>query len=371
MTPKQRILISLNHQQPDRVPMFANLTPQMATKIEKTLNLPLSMPIPSFLSTRLSHYEVLLKLGNDAVGIGACYPTSSPLEHLEDGSMKDEWGIHYKRVGYYDEIIERPLSEAKSLSDVRTYRFPDPLAEGRYNFAKEMIRKYKDNFAIVADLECTIFELSWGLVGMEKFLIDLLSGKPYIFELMDKVAQFNIEVGRQLIKLGADIIWTGDDFGTQKGMLISPRLWREIFKPRMRVIFKEFKKANPNIKIAYHSCGSIVPIIEDLIEIGLDILNPIQPRANGMDLGILKQKYGEELSFFGGIDEQKILPFGSPHQVEEEVKKKIKLAGSGGGYILSPAHNIQPDTPVENVFKMYKTVHLMGQEKKFNLSPSV
>lgn len=161
--------------------------------------------------------------------------------------------------------------------------------------------------------------------------------------------------------MGVDIVLTGDDFGTQRGMLIYPQIWRRIFKPRYARVFRELKELNPAIKIAYHSCGSIVPIIPDLIEIGLDILNPLQPRAAGMDGKILKKKYGDRLSFFGAIDEQKVLPFKSPEEVKEEVRVKISDLAPGGGYILAPAHNIQPDTPLENIFAMYEAVNEHGR----------
>jgi len=246
------------------------------------------------------------------------------------------------------------------VEEVDEFKMPDPLAPGRWDLAEKMIKRYKDNFAIVGDLETTIFELSWNLVGMEKFLMDLIMEKPYVFALMDKVMEYNLACGKKMVELGVDMIWTGDDFGTQKGMLLSPEIWRKVFKPRMQYIFKELRKVNPGIKIAYHSCGSIFPIIPDLIEIGLDVLNPIQPRAKDMDLAKLKQKFGDELVFFGGVDEQKVLPFGDVKQVEDEVKLRIAQAGQGGGFIIAPAHNIQPDTPLENIYAYFEAIKKYG-----------
>jgi uroporphyrinogen-III decarboxylase len=137
---------------------------------------------------------------------------------------------------------------------------------------------------------------------------------------------------------------------------MSPQMWRDVFKPRIGKMFKAFRKLNPGIKLAWHSCGSIVPIIPDFIELGLDILNPIQPMAQGMDAGFLKKTYGDRLAFFGGIDIQQLLPFGTPEEVKRNVKEKISILGKGGGYIVAPAHNIQLDTPLENIFALFEAV---------------
>ena len=156
--------------------------------------------------------------------------------------------------------------------------------------------------------------------------------------------------------MGVDILWCGDDFGGQQGMLLDPDTWRRIFKPRIRFMFEAFRKASPGIKLAWHSCGSIGPIIPDFIELGLDILNPIQPLARGMDPVCLKENFGRDLVFFGGIDVQELLPHGSPAKIRDEVKRRIEILGKDGGYIVAPAHNIQPDTPVENVSALFEAV---------------
>ncbi|RPH97545.1 MAG: hypothetical protein EHM72_13495, partial [Calditrichaeota bacterium] len=165
----------------------------------------------------------------------------------------------------------------------------------------------------------------------------------------------------ELIRMGVDVIWCGDDFGGQNGMIMSPELWREIFKPRIRTIFEAFRRENPNVKIAWHSCGSILPIIPDFIEIGLDILNPLQPLARDMDPLFLKRKFGRDLIFFGGIDVQELLPYGHPQQIKDQVRHCIKVLGENGGYIVAPAHNIQNDTPVENVLAMFEAVKSFGR----------
>jgi uroporphyrinogen-III decarboxylase len=189
---------------------------------------------------------------------------------------------------------------------------------------------------------------------MEKFLMDLMLEPEYQGFLMDKIMHYIIAAGTQLIKMGVDILWCGDDFGTQSGMIMDPDTWRKVFKPRIKFMFDEFRKVRPDIKIAWHSCGSILPIIPDFIELGLDILNPIQPMAQGMDPVFLKRTYGKDLVFFGGIDVQHLLPFGTPRMISDEVRRRIDILGKDGGYIVAPAHNIQPDTPVENIMAFFE-----------------
>jgi uroporphyrinogen decarboxylase len=359
MTSKERVTKTLNFETPDRVPVIANLTPQVAERLGKVMNLPYQAE-DSFLSTRVSHTEILLELGNDAVVIGACRAKNKPTVILENGHLNDEWNLEYGNVGIYMDAVKRPLSEITSIEELNQYDFPDPHAEGRWELAEKISKKYKDDYYVVGDMEASLFELSWGLVGLDKFLIDLTLEEPYIFELMDRVQAYSIACGKKMIDLGADMLWTGDDFGTQRGMMISPQMWETYFKPRMTQMIHAFKTYKPEIKIAYHSCGSIFPIIEGLCEAGIDVLNPIQPAAMDMELGRLKELFGNRLAFFGGVDVQEVLPNGTVEEIYQEVQDKIRAGGDQGGYIIAPAHNIQPDTSNENVFAFFEAVKKFG-----------
>ena len=155
--------------------------------------------------------------------------------------------------------------------------------------------------------------------------------------------------------MGVDMIWTGDDMGMQTGMLISPRIWRKFFKARMANFIASLKAINPQVKVAYHSDGNIFAIIPDLIEIGLDVLNPIQPAC--MDPVQLKKSFGDRLCFWGSMDEQYTLPFGTPEQVRQEVLTRLRTLGKNGGLILGPTHHVQLDTPMENFWAMINTIH--------------
>jgi uroporphyrinogen decarboxylase len=184
----------------------------------------------------------------------------------------------------------------------------------------------------------------------------MLSEPPYFNKLMETIMEVNMTIGIELIRRGVDIIWAGDDFGGQHGMLIDPDLWRKHFKPRISYMFENFRNENPSIRIAWHTCGSVVPIIPDFIEIGLDILNPIQPEAKGMDPFYLKKEFGKDLVFFGGISVQELLPKGPPSMIKNEVHRISNILGKDGGYIIAPAHNIQDDTPVENILAFFEAV---------------
>ena len=360
MTSRERFLKTIHGGLPDRPPIFATFTPQIAHKMSQAIGVPYEEPIDSLLSTRISHMNLLTQLGNDAVAIAACAPKDFPTRTDPDGLITNEWGMRFKDVGLYNEFIEFPLANAETEYDIERYPFPDPFAEGRFDAAKAALKKYGKNYGIIGELETTIFETAWYLVGLEKFLTDLMLGARYVEPLLDRIMNINIDIGKELIRLGADMIWCGDDFGGQHGMIMSPDIWRAVFKPRIKYVFQEFRHVNPDIKIAWHSCGSIVPIISDFIEIGLDILNPIQPLAKDMTPELLKREFGRDLCFFGGIDVQDLLPHGSPQQIKDEIKRRIDILGRDGGYIVAPAHNVQDDTPVENVLAMFKVVKDMN-----------
>jgi uroporphyrinogen decarboxylase len=360
MDSRERFLCTISGGEPDRSPFYASLTPQVAQMLSALLNLPYETPADSLVSTRISHMDLLASMGVDAIGVGATTPTDHPTVTTSDGLITNEWGMVFKNAGLYNEFYSFPLANAETVADIEAYPFPDPFADGRFEMAKSTIQKYGKEYGIIADLECSIFETAWYLVGLEKFFMDLMMETPYVEALLDKVAYINTETGKELIRLGADVIWCGDDFGSQQSCLMDMGTWRKYFKPRMKKMFDEFRQVNPDIKIAWHTCGAIVDLIPDLIEIGLDILNPIQPMAVGMDPEFLKQNFGKEIMFFGGICVQDLLPNGTPESIKKEVQRRAKILGENGGYIIAPAHNIQADTPVENVFALFDAVKCLA-----------
>jgi uroporphyrinogen decarboxylase len=354
MDSRERTLKAIHHQSPDRPPLYVSLTPQMAEKLSNALHLPYEEPIDAMESARISHMELLTRMGVDIVATAPTVAPAAPTITLPDGRIKNEWGMLFRNVGIYAEFAEYPLANALTEKDILDFHFPDANAPGRFDTALQMMSAYGKKYGMIGDVETMFFEMSWYLTGLEKFLTDLMMEAEYQALLMDRIMHYIIEAGKRLIHMGVDILWCGDDFGSQQGMIMDPDTWRKVFKPRIKYMFEEFRKVRPGIKIAWHSCGSILPIIPDFIEVGLDILNPIQPLAHGMDPIFLKQTYGKDLVFFGGIDVQHLLPYETPQKIKDEVKRRVDILGKDGGFIIAPAHNIQPDTPVENVMAFFE-----------------
>ncbi len=200
----------------------------------------------------------------------------------------------------------------------------------------------------------TIWETAWALRGLERLMMDLIDNPELAQRILDIPYHYHLTAAKKLVAMGVDMIWLGDDVGSQQGMIMAPDMWRTLFKPRMAAFIRTLKEINPELKVAYHSCGDIRPIIGDLVDIGLDVLNPIQPAC--LDLQQLAEAYEDKLCFWGSIDEQQTLPFGTPDDVEQEVATRIKTLGRNGGLILGPTHHVQLDTPMENFWAMVNAI---------------
>ena len=217
-----------------------------------------------------------------------------------------------------------------------------------------MIKNFKDEYWITGVTVTTMFEAAWALRGYERMLTDFVLNPELAERLLEIPYQYHLTAAKKLTSMGVDMIWIGDDVGGQNAMIVSPKMWRKFFKPRMANFIGSLKEINPDVKVAYHSDGNIYPIIPDLIEIGLDVLNPVQPAS--MDPAKLKEDYGDRLCFWGSIDEQHTLPFGSAADVTSEVKTRLQTIGKNGGLILGPTHHVQLDTPMENFWAMINTI---------------
>jgi uroporphyrinogen decarboxylase len=355
MTHKERLLTAINHEEPDRVPICAWYTPEA----EKKLLRHLSVESEATETYKAAGGPLPILMDHDFLitWMGPC--TSYYTDPAEE--YTDEWGIGWKWFrnsagGAYTEMVHHPLAD---ITDPSKFAMPDFSREERYAGACQMVTEHGKEYAIMGGLACTLFELAWYLRGMENVMADMVGNKDFMHAYLDRLMQWIDEAGRRMVGLGVDIIWIGDDFGMQDRMLISPKLFREFIKPRYERLFSTWKAINPNVKIAFHSDGEIYAIIPDLIEVGLDILNPVQPKS--MDPARLKKQYGKNLTFWGTIDIQEVLPFGTPQQVASEVKLRLDTVGRGGGLIISPAHNIQPEVPIENILTFYETAKTAGR----------
>lgn len=351
---RERILTALHHEEPDRCPMQISFTPEFAERLRKEL----------LIKTQSLHnphgggntYELERALGEDMLLTSVGWANS----YYQEGEMyTDEWGVGWKSVsyqtpygiGHYTEIQHHPLADEKCVS---SYKPPDPNRPELYADAEWTLRQYQQEYWIVGVTVTTIFETAWALRGYERMLSDFVLDPDLAEAILNFPFQYHLTAARRLVEMGVDMIWIGDDVGTQTGMLISPRHWRKFLKPRLAEFIATLKAIRPEVKIAYHSDGNIDSIIPELIEIGLDVLNPIQPRC--MDPARLKRAYGDRLCFWGSIDEQYTLPFGTPEDVRGEILTRLKTIGRGGGLILGPTHHVQLDTPMENFWAMVNTI---------------
>ena len=256
-----------------------------------------------------------------------------------NGPRVDEWGVTWND----NYAMEHPLEESWELVD--DLQFPDPHSPGRFEHIPAELNGNEDEYRL-ATVWCTLFERMWQLRGMGNLFRDQYRHREQFARLRDRVLQFDIGVLEVWLEMGVDGVWFSDDWGTQEGLLINPTLWRELYKPWYEKLFGMVHEGGAHVWL--HSCGNVTEIIPDLIQIGLDVLNPVQSRA--MDVDELGRTYGGKLCFWGGLDVQVTVPRGKPEDIDQEVRHLIEVFGShNGGYIGGTSHTILPDAPVENI----------------------
>ena len=210
---------------------------------------------------------------------------------------------------------------------------------------KGKVHQYGEEYNVVAYHNALLFERAWSLVGFERLLIEMYDDPKGVEAILDAITETQCEIAQHFVETGIHVARTGDDWGSQKGMLFSPKLWRRFIKPRLKMIWQIYQENG--IPIIHHSCGDIQDIVGDLVEMGLDMLNPLQPEA--MDLKELVKLYGSQLSFYGGISVQNVLPFGTAADILEAVKECVDTLGKYGGYMIAPSQSITSDVPTSNV----------------------
>lgn len=352
MNSRERVFKALSRTGvPDRVPLQFDLCRSLTDAFGEKLGIPIHYTTSYFedVTYRISANELRTAMGSDCVVVGGSLPRGYEHPVTDEGYIINEFGMVMRQGPIYMEVVDAPLKHATTVQDVLDHPYPDAYAEGRMDDAKKYVERYKDDYFIVGDVEVGLFEFSWHHVGMEKFMIDMAMGEDYVFALIDRVQEFNLGIAKQLLELGVDALWFGDDFGAQNGMLISPAMWRNIFKPRYREMWEEVRALDADVIIAYHTDGAVSPILGDLADIGMQVFNPVQPNVPGHDPQELKSAFGDRFAFWGAIDQQYLLPNGTAEEIEADVAEKIRILGAGGGYMCSPAHIIQSDVSMDNV----------------------
>lgn len=281
--------------------------------------------------------------------------------HEQDGEgHTDYWGIRWVKEGPFNQVASFPLAGAGN-EEVLAYEFP-------YQNKEELLRQMEPVAANAGQcfLGCDVspcgFEMYWRLRGMEDALIDFVAEPELAATMVGRCADFAVELGRSVCeRFALDWLWTGDDVGSQTGMMMSPDTWRRIVRPHLQRVFDVAKEHR--LWIAYHSCGAVRDIIGDLVEMGVDVLNPIQCNCPGMDPAELKKEFGDRLAFMGGVDTQGVLPNGSVLEVRLATRRLLDaMTAGGGGYIMAASHTIPPETPDENIFAMYTESGIIREE---------
>jgi len=332
-TKREKVLNAINRISQDFLPTQIDYTPEMKEKIKKLLDIE-DIDVDKRLGNNIKYFPL-----NDIIKIDR-----------KNGIKYDIWGVGWDQIlaeGFH--IRYFPLIDSDNY---RKYKFPN-YSDGLLSIIKEEGPKYKEGYFLLSLQDFTLFERLWCLIGYENTLSGFYFREREINYLLDGITDFNVEISKKIITLEViDGLYTGDDFGTQRGMVMSPEMWRKFFKERYKKIWGIYK--DKNLPIFHHSCGNILEIVPDLIEIGLDVLTPIQPEA--MNPIELSNRFGKNLSFMGGISTQSTLPFKNPKDVRNEVVDRIKVLGRYDGYIISPSHEITSDCKDENFVALIETL---------------
>ena len=292
-------------------------------------------------------------------------------EKLTDGSLilRDKKGHITSKMppgGYYFNRVYHPLANATSISDLEKYQFYSPIEEERLKILQNKAKNLYEttDYAVMLNNAGGLYESAQGLRGWGNFMMDLAGDQKLAGYLLDKLLEANIKHLEQVLpklKNYVQIIQVGDDLGMQDGPQLSPELYRKLVKPRHKKLYRYIKE-HSNAYLFLHTCGSVYEFIPDFVEMGVDILNPVQISAKDMDSKRLKKEFGKDIVFWGGgCDTQKVLPFGTPEEVRKEVKRRIEDFAPGGGFVFNQVHNIQAGVPPENIEAMYEAVKEFGK----------
>lgn len=382
LTSRHRVLTALAHRQPDRLPVDFVAAPEVWDKLVAHFRVDAIPPVDaSFfepareevlrrlaVDCRLLSYDMFCSPPQGAAQGGGrtdwwgsrdrSTPNRMWRQVAPDGTSRDIWGTRRKTVhnefGAYEEVVGSPLAGAESVNDLRSYPWPSP-DWWDFRSAPEVVREldshglYHLRFRIGS-----VFEAAWQLRGLQQFLVDLVSSPEVPRYIMSRLTEVHLENTRRVIEvLGErlDMVYLYDDVGAQNGLIISPATWRSEVRPHYAELVQ--LAHSHGLPVMYHCDGAIRKLVPELIDLGIDVLNPVQPGVPGMEPEGLKRDFGGSLAFHGGVDIVKLLPQGTTGEVADAVRRCGAVLGRDGGYILCSAHHLQPDTPVENIEALY------------------
>jgi uroporphyrinogen decarboxylase len=377
MNSRERLETSLNHKEPDQVPIdlggiVTGITTGANESVKSLLGIESNDPVVDRVQQLANPSDAVLeRLDVDTRYIYLQASRDWQDIELPDDTYQDEFGVIRKAAYnpdgwllYYDHA-GHPLGDAETVTDLAKFKWPDPHDAARYEGIEEAARKMSEetDYAVMANVIASIFEFSWYLRGYMRFFEDVILNPEMISALLEMMGEYQRALmGEVLDRIGPyiSVVMTGSDLGTQRAPVLSPEAYMKLVWPEYKKLW-DLIKSKTDAKIFYHSCGSLFPMIPFLIEGGVDILHPVQPLAAEMgDRERLKNEFGEQLTFWGGFDQQHILPHGTPEEVREETKKLLDAFMPGGGFVFAAGHNIQIDVPPENVITLFDTVREYG-----------
>jgi uroporphyrinogen decarboxylase len=354
MTPRERTTAVLRRQMPDRLPREFKLTPPLMNAFQEMTGAP--DPADYF---ALDVRDVFFRPPGAMPDFSRYYPDGVPPLHNPAGWEVGEWGVGQVPGSMFHFIhIEHPLRNLKDLAELKAYPFPDLTRPERHEHLESQVSAlHARGLAAIGFMEWTVFEIAWHMRGMENLFFDLTDNPTLAGHLLDRIVEVRCFQARRYAEAGVDLIKIGDDVGTQRGMLMSPQTYRQWFKPAHAAVIDAARRVRPDIPVCYHSDGDCRDVIPDLIEIGVTVLNPVQPEC--IDLARVKAEFGDDLVFWGGIGTQTTMPFGTAQQVYDTVRRTIDTLGPTG-YFPCPTHVLEPEVPWENIHAFLRAVDEYG-----------
>ncbi|NPV80669.1 MAG: hypothetical protein HPY52_10400 [Firmicutes bacterium] len=363
MSPRERVLAALGRRKPDKVPReisYGAFTPALMEVFREKTGaddpaeyFDFEVRPVAFRPTRVTRQVPPEVAGLSGGGKG---------EGEGEGEVTiDEWGVAFRKGSSYHfvRLIHHPLGRAQTVSDVEEFMFPDFMEPYRHeHFDTEVKRWHDRGYAVMGELYQTIFEIAWFLRGMENLLVDFMVNPDIAAALLDRLTELRCRQAVRYAEAGVDILRLGDDIASQRGLVMSPETWRRWLKPRLGKVIAAARGVNPGIHVFYHCDGDPTVIIPELIEVGVDVLNPVQPEC--MDPARVKMEYGDRLAFWGTIGTQSTMPFGTPDEVRRVVKERVEVVGKGGGLLLAPTHILEPEVPWENILAFFEAIEEYG-----------
>lgn len=369
----------MNYQEPDRVPFDLGGTGLTSIHVTAYYNLRRYLDMPhtevrtAYMAEQLATVDddIAHRLQTDVRPVVPGTSSKFKYDFRDEGAYEaysDEWCIGWRKPkdgGFYYDMYHHPLAHVDSLEELKAFPFPDPLDDGRFATLRLQAATAagEEKVAALAGPCAGIAEVYSWLRGYEQYYIDLAVRKDFVAYMLDRLVDYKCAFWeRALREVGdlVDVVIEADDLAGQQGLLLSPDTYRSLIKPRHQRLFSFIKRQAP-VKLFFHSCGAVRPLITDFIDAGIDILNPVQISAAGMDLRELKQEFGHDLVFWGGgVDTQYVLDKGTSTEVREDVRRNIEALAPGGGFIFAAVHDIQADVPPENIVAMWEAWQAFG-----------